>query len=148
MHYFSTRILADLVVIEFEPNPYEPSVVNKIIDGKQMTTAWHENDQKVSQQDTAKIDELTNNLALICGKITVNHGGHDYFGMMLDNKEKGKCNVTIKEYTKKILDMFPKDISKTALKPTAYHLFEVRAHISYLRSKQLFFIKQPLNCSF
>ena len=77
-------------------------MVNKIIDGKQMTIAWHVDDLKVSHHDPAKIDELTKYLALIYGKITMKHGRvHDYLGMMLDYREKGKFKVMMKEYAKK-----------------------------------------------
>ena len=31
------NLLADLVAIGFEPNPYDPCVVNKVINGKKMT---------------------------------------------------------------------------------------------------------------
>ena len=34
---FYKKLLTDLVAIGFNPNPYDPFVVNKIINGKQMT---------------------------------------------------------------------------------------------------------------
>ena len=48
---FYKKLLADLVAIGFEPNSYDPCVVNKIIYGKQMIIAWHENDLKVSHHE-------------------------------------------------------------------------------------------------
>jgi len=32
----------------FEQNPYDPCVVNKMIDGKQFTIVWHVDDLKLS----------------------------------------------------------------------------------------------------
>ena len=98
---FNKKLLADLVATGFEPNPYDPCVVNKIIDGKQMTIAWHVDDLKVSHHDPEKIDELIKYLASIYGMITMKCGRvHEYLGMILDYKEKEKLKVTTKEYTK------------------------------------------------
>ena len=99
---FYKKLLADLMAIGFEPNPYDPCVVNKIIDGKQMTIAWHVDDLKVSHHDPGKIDKLIKYLASIYGKINMKCGRvHEYLGMTLDYREKGKLKVTMKEYTKK-----------------------------------------------
>ena len=68
---FYKKLLADLVAIGLEPNPYDPCVVNKIKDGKQRTITCHVDDLKVSNHDPAKIDELTKYLASVNGKIIV-----------------------------------------------------------------------------
>ena len=41
---FYNKPLADLLAIGFEPNQYDPCVVKKIIDGKQITITWHVDD--------------------------------------------------------------------------------------------------------
>ena len=55
-----------------------------------------------------------------CGRV------YEYLGMTLHYREKEKLKVTMKEYTKKILDMFPEEIGKTASTPAADYLFQVR----------------------
>ena len=99
---FYKKLLTDLMAIGFKPNPYDLCVVNKVIKGKQMTIAWHVDDLKVSHHDPAKIDELTKYIASIYSKITMKcRRVCDYLGIMVDYREKGKCKITIKEYTKK-----------------------------------------------
>ena len=55
----------------FKPNLYDPRVVNKIVDGHQMTMTWHIDDLKVSHHNLAKIDEVTKKLVGIYGKIKI-----------------------------------------------------------------------------
>jgi hypothetical protein len=38
------RFVPDLKSIGFEINPYDPSVPNKIVQGKQLTVVWHVDD--------------------------------------------------------------------------------------------------------
>ena len=38
----------------FQPNPFDPSVVNKEIDGPQMTITWNIYDLKAFSQETKK----------------------------------------------------------------------------------------------
>ena len=42
----------------FTPNRYDSCVVNKEVNGKQLTVAWHVDDLKVSHQDEAALDEF------------------------------------------------------------------------------------------
>jgi hypothetical protein len=41
---FYRKLVADLLSLGFEINPYDPCVANKIINGKQMTIFWHVDD--------------------------------------------------------------------------------------------------------
>ena len=45
---FYPKFLGDLMTIGFELNPYDPCVANKIINGKQLTLAWHVDNIKAS----------------------------------------------------------------------------------------------------
>ena len=38
---FYKKLLINLLSMGFQPNPYDPCVVNKEIDGLQMTITWH-----------------------------------------------------------------------------------------------------------
>ena len=42
----------------FEPNPYDPCVVNKMVNGEQLTICWHMHDLKSSHIDTKVNDEF------------------------------------------------------------------------------------------
>ena len=45
---FYRRLRSNLEDMGFEVNPYDPCVVNKMVNGKQMTMFWHVDDLKVS----------------------------------------------------------------------------------------------------
>ena len=65
--------------------------------------------------------------AVIYREITIKRGWeHNYLGMVLNYLEKGKLKVTMKDYTKKILDSFTEDIGQAAMMPASDYLFQVR----------------------
>ena len=43
-------------------NPYNECVMNKVIDGKQMTVAWHVDDIKISHVDKEHVDKFIEQL--------------------------------------------------------------------------------------
>jgi len=48
----------DLEICGFEINPYDPCVVNTVINGHQMTVTWHVDDLKVSHKDPFEITKF------------------------------------------------------------------------------------------
>ena len=101
----------------FKPNPYDPCVVNKIMDEHQMTITWHVDDLKISHHDPSKIDEVAQALARIYGKIKIKQGRkHDYLGRCLYYAERGKLKASMKNYIDKIIEGFSEIIDKTAMK--------------------------------
>jgi hypothetical protein len=52
----------------YEPNPYDPCVVNKIVDGKQCTVLWHVDDIKASHVEQGVLDDLARHLDSRYGK--------------------------------------------------------------------------------
>ena len=59
----------------FEINPYNPCVVNKIVNGHEMTICWHVDDLKVSHKDENAVTALAENLAEIYGPNTTVYCG-------------------------------------------------------------------------
>ena len=49
--------IKDLLSMGFQPNPCDPCVVNKKIDGSQMTITWHVDGLKISHKNPKRIDE-------------------------------------------------------------------------------------------
>jgi hypothetical protein len=49
------KLLTDLVAKGFAVNPYDPCVVTKIVQGKQMTICWHVDDLKISHKRKAEV---------------------------------------------------------------------------------------------
>jgi hypothetical protein len=83
----------------FTPNPYDSCVVNKMVDGKQLTVAWHVDDLKISHVSAKVVDDLIANLDSEFGKetpLSKSRGKvHDYLGMTLDFSVPGQVTVTI-----------------------------------------------------
>jgi hypothetical protein len=127
---FYRKFVKDLKNYEtpFTINPYDPCVVNAMINGKQMTITWHVNDLKVSHVDPFQITKFAVYLAAIYGNGLVVHRGkiHDYLGMDLNFATDGIAQVSMITYTSKILADFPEPITTSCTTPAADHLFTVR----------------------
>jgi hypothetical protein len=87
------KFTKSLMSVRFEINPYDPCVVNKIVDGTQMTICFHVDDCKLSHRSGRAnnniIDWLHQKYESIfedgSGKMTVSRGRvHKYLGMTLD----------------------------------------------------------------
>ena len=108
-------------------NPYDPCVCNKLIDGAQMTITWHVDDLKISHASDDVISSVIKWLESIYGTLDASRGPrHSYLGMDLDYATPGKVKVSMEQFTRKILDEFPKPLPKTAESPAAETLFNVR----------------------
>ena len=72
----------------FIPNKYDDCVVNKMVNGQQMTVVWHVDDLKVSHMDATEVEKFVRQveetfikdtpLTVSCGQV------HNYLGMTLD----------------------------------------------------------------
>ena len=113
----------------FTPNRYDSCVVNKVVNGKQLTVAWHVDDLKVSHQDEAALDEFIAMMEEEFGKetpLTIARGPiQEYLGMTLDFTEKGKVIVKMSDYIKNMLKDAPASMDGHATTPSALHLFKV-----------------------
>ena len=55
---FYKKLRADLELEGFMINPYDSCISNKMVNGKQMTIAWHVDDLKVSHKQEKAVDEF------------------------------------------------------------------------------------------
>jgi hypothetical protein len=106
-----------LTSIDFVFNPYDPCVANKLINGKQMTIAFHVDDCKLSHKDPKEMDQM---IAWLkeeyesifedgSGKMSVSRGKiHTYLGMTLDFTTRGQVKITMIDYVQEIVDAFDK----------------------------------------
>ena len=89
----------------FVPNPYDTCVMNKTINGKQMTIGWHVDDLKISHVDMSATEHVIEKLESEFGKeapLTVTRGKvHEYLGMTIDFSEPGKVVFSMLDYIKK-----------------------------------------------
>jgi hypothetical protein len=115
----------------FTPNPYDSCVVNKMVDGKQLTVAWHVDDLKVSHVSTSVVDQFIAQMNEEFGKETpLNESRgkvHDYLGMILDFSNPGTVIVSMINYVKMVLHDTPRDMEGTAVNPAAKHLFTINS---------------------
>jgi hypothetical protein len=104
--------------------------MNKMIDGKQLTIAWHVDDLKALHVLSTVIDQFIKDLEDEFRKeapLNKSRGKiHDYLGMKLDFSKPGEVTVTIMiDYIKSVLHDLPKEMCGKAITPAAAHLFQV-----------------------
>jgi hypothetical protein len=126
---FYENFLGTLKKLKFETNPYDACVANKMINGKQCTIVWHVDDLKISHQDPKVIDTIISILEEEYGQhapLTIRRGEvHDYLGMTLDYRKKGRVAVSMKGYIASIIEELPLSMRGRATTPAANHLFNV-----------------------
>ena len=113
----------------FTPNKYDNCVVNKTIDGHQMTVVWHVDDLKVSHVDSKEVDKFIEQMEQTFGMdapLTVSRGKvHDYLGMNLDFQVGGEVRIDMEHYIDMMLQDAPEDMDGILNTPAAAHLFKV-----------------------
>jgi hypothetical protein len=128
---FYRKLVADLLSLGFEINPYDPCVANKIINDKQMTICWHVDDLFIGHVDpivvTSFLDWLAQRYDTDDKKLNVIRGHkHDYLGMNLDFSTTGEVQIDMIPYIKKISEAFPEKITGVQSTPAGDRLFQVR----------------------
>ena len=127
------NLLSDLLKSwGYIPNPYDPCVMNKMVNGKQCTVLWHVDDLMVSHVEQAVLDDLVTKLNDRFGShlpVVAQHGDvHDYLGMTLDFSDTGKVKIIMDDFVQKLLSELPTDDywQGIAPDPAATSLFNVR----------------------
>ena len=115
----------------FVPNKYDDCVVNKMINGHQMTVVWHVDDLKVSHVDGGEVEKFVQQMEETFGKdtpVTVSHGQvHDYLGMTLDFCNKGEVCINMEHSINMMLQDAPKEMEGISSTPVAPHLFKTNS---------------------
>jgi hypothetical protein len=142
---FYRKLRKDLEDVGFKINPYDVCVANKVVDGYQLTVAFHVDDLKISHVTPKVVDRFLEWVKEMyedpgIKKITPSRGKiHDYLGMTLDFSIPGKVKLLMKEYIMKMLSEFPYQDQLKALKavrtPAAGHLFVVNEESEKLEAK-------------
>ena len=113
----------------FIPNKYDDCVVNKMVNGQQMTVVWHVDDLKVSHMDATEVEKFVQQMEETFGKdtpLTVSQGQvHDYLGMTLDFHTEGEVQINMEHYIDMMLQDAREEMKGTATTPAASHLFKV-----------------------
>ena len=83
----------------FKVNPCDPCAANKMINGKQMTVAWHVDDLKVSHKDANEVTGFNSWLKTNCkdkkiGIVKATRGKVcEHLGMTLDFQKKEAVKI-------------------------------------------------------
>jgi hypothetical protein len=114
----------------FERNPYDFCVVNKTVNGKQLTIVWYVDDLKISHADPAIVDDMIDKLKEEFGQVsdlTIRRGKvHDYLGIKIDFTTPGKVKMTMNDYISQLLEETPDELLKGPVTSAAgNHLFKV-----------------------
>jgi hypothetical protein len=121
------KLIGHLEKWDFQMNPYDPCVWNKMVNGKQITCAFHVDDMKVSHYEQNVVDDLISKLDGIYGKtdpMTVNRTEvHQYLGMTIDFRVKGEVRITMYDYIQKMLNDLPEDMIGERRTAAPEHLF-------------------------
>jgi hypothetical protein len=125
---FYRKLISELKGMGFEINPYDPCVVNKMVNGSQMTVRWHVDDLMISHTSNEAISQFIGALKDIYGNNLVENTGkvHDYLGMVFDFADRDKVKIDMRKYLTKVIADFPEEIIGKAATPAGDHLFKVR----------------------
>jgi hypothetical protein len=128
---FYRKLVADLISLGFEINPYGPCVANKSIHGKQLTVCWHVDDLFIGHEDPAVVTHLLEWIAKRYDtddkKLNVVRGHkHNYLGMNFDFSQQGAVRIDMIPYINKIIVAFPEKITGVQSTPASDHLFQIR----------------------
>ena len=118
----------------FVVNTYDHCVVNKMVDGAQMTVCWHVYGLKISHRDEEIVTAFSVDMANIYGSNTTISRGrvHDYLGMELDfGTFPGTLIVSMIKYLQKIIDEFSEVLRSTKACPVSDNIFNIRDNEFY-----------------
>eukprot|EP00957_Ditylum_brightwellii_P210976 15365620-Ditylum_brightwellii.AAC.2 len=123
---FYNKLVGDLKELGFEVNPYDQCIANLMIRGKQMTICWHVENLKISHIDSREVTKMLDILQKKYGKMKTTRGKvHNYIGMTLNFRKRGKVRIGMVKYTKEIIETFPEKIEGSVNTPAAEHLFVI-----------------------
>jgi hypothetical protein len=126
---FYRKLQKELEAYGFIMNPYNPCVANMTSkDGKQHTMIWHVDDLMALCKDDFELTKFSCYLARIYGPKLAMHMGwkHDFLGMDLKFNKDGTLDVSMMQYLKNIIAVFPEVIRGKAAMPATDHLFQIR----------------------
>ena len=114
----------------FTVNPYDACVVNKYINGKQCTIAWHVDDLKISHVELEVVKDIIGKLNDKYGKetpLSLTLGDvHEYLGMTIDFSRPGEVSFIMKDYVTDLIGEKPKSMDgRVATTPAASHLYQI-----------------------
>ncbi len=83
---FYRKLLSELKMIGFTINPYDPCIVNKFVNGRQMTLRWHVDNLMISHKNMVEIMVFIQELKRIYEDNLAESAGkkHNHLGMIFN----------------------------------------------------------------
>ena len=124
----------------FVPNRYDSCMVNKMVDGKKLTVAWHVDDLKVSHEKESALDDFIEMMEKEFGQdapLSISRGPiQEYIGITLDFSVPGQVTINMSDYVKTMLNDAPASMDGKAATPAAAHLVKVNTDNPKLLTKE------------
>jgi hypothetical protein len=119
----------------YSMNNYDPCLFNKLVDGKQITVAFHVDDLLVTSKNKPAIDKLMSMLKSNFAAITMNtENNHSYLSMNINVDDEG-IHLDMQAYIEKCLE--GKSVSTRCTSPAGDNLFVVNEDSPKLGEEQL-----------
>ena len=91
----------------FVLNPYDKCIANRMVEGKQMTIAWHVDDCIVSHADQRVLDEFGKRMIEEFGEMEIMTGNkHDLLGMKIEINGDKTVSIDMRQQLQKVLEEF------------------------------------------
>ena len=117
-----------LETIGFKKNETDKCVMNRMVNGKQLTVMIYVDDLLITCESQEAIQELTEQLRLEYGEIKLQQERDmSYLGMhLISDTRNGKVNLSMKTYIENVLQEYP--VEKSVSTPANNNLFSSPAH--------------------
>lgn len=112
--------------IGFVGNAYDPCIMNKVVNGTQVTVTIYVDDVKISSKDSNLVTEVLKELTKVYKTLSVKRGPViEYLGIDVDYSVKGQARLSMEKMTKNIVNEYNFDNGdvKGANSPSTNQLF-------------------------
>jgi hypothetical protein len=130
------EITSTLAKSGFKPNDYDPCVLNKTVNGVQVTICLHVDDMMITSSNEQLVFDLHKDLQAKYGVMEIKQGKiHSFLGMSFDFSEDGKVHIRMGKFIDEIL--VKGEVKGFAETPAGENLFTVDESLELLpKSKQ------------
>ena len=112
--------------MDFELNPFDPCIANKVIDGHQCTIVWYVDNTKISHKDPQVVTNIIKAIEVDHDQMTLKRGkSHTFVGMNFELKDDGSLHIWTKEYIREALADLRESVENMSPTPASKSLFNI-----------------------
>ena len=122
---FFEHLTGSLKKLGFTQNPYDACLLNKVVDGEQVTVIVYVDDVKISSKNKKLVDDTLQGLREVYKTLTVTEGAvHEYLGIKIDHSTPGQAVLSMVKMVKEVVNDYEfKNGEKVANSPASNDLF-------------------------